>query len=105
LVASSDRLIRTPALFRRCAISTRTAVAAYGSFLLAEYFHFSDVLATVAAGFLIGNLGIRDHAALPADFVAFSTALAASVSAETSSSNWSVTPSMEGVRSPAFSIK
>jgi hypothetical protein len=40
LVASSDRLIRTPALFRRCAISTRTAVAAYGSFLLAEYFHY-----------------------------------------------------------------
>jgi hypothetical protein len=53
----------------------------------------------------MGNLGIRDHAALPADFMAISAALAASVSAETSSSNWSVTPSMEGVRSPAFSIK
>jgi monovalent cation:H+ antiporter, CPA1 family len=35
-----------------------TAVAAYGSFLLAENFHFSGVLATVAAGLLMGNLGI-----------------------------------------------
>ena len=35
-----------------------TAVAAYGSFLLAEDFHFSGVLATVAAGLLLGNLGV-----------------------------------------------
>jgi CPA1 family monovalent cation:H+ antiporter len=38
--------------------SALTAVAAYGSFLLAEYFHFSGVLATVAAGLLMGNLGV-----------------------------------------------
>ena len=35
-----------------------TAVAAYGSFLLAENSHFSGVLATVAAGLLMGNLGV-----------------------------------------------
>ena len=38
--------------------STLTTVAAYGSFLLAERFHCSGVLATVAAGILIGNLGM-----------------------------------------------
>ena len=37
-----------------------TIIAAYGSFLLAEYFHVSGVLATVAAGMLMGNLGILD---------------------------------------------
>jgi CPA1 family monovalent cation:H+ antiporter len=36
---------------------TFTTVAAYGSFLLAEHFHFSGVLATLAAGVLIGNTG------------------------------------------------
>ena len=36
---------------------TFTTVAAYGSFLLAEHFHFSGVLATLAAGILIGNTG------------------------------------------------
>ena len=42
--------------------ATLTAVAAYGSFLLAENFHFSGVLATVAAGLLMGNLGVlRDE--------------------------------------------
>ncbi|MCX7280604.1 MAG: cation:proton antiporter [Alphaproteobacteria bacterium] len=35
-----------------------TSVAAYGSFLLAEHFHFSGVLATVAAGLLMGNLAV-----------------------------------------------
>ena len=35
-----------------------TAVTAYGSFILAEHLHFSGVLATVAAGLLIGNLGV-----------------------------------------------
>lgn len=35
-----------------------TAVAAYGSFLLAEHFGASGVLATVAAGMLMGNLGV-----------------------------------------------
>lgn len=35
-----------------------TTVAAYGSFQVAERFHLSGVLATVAAGLLMGNLGI-----------------------------------------------
>ena len=34
-----------------------TTVAAYGSFLLAEQFHFSGVFATIAAGLIIGNWG------------------------------------------------
>lgn len=36
---------------------TLTMLAAYGSFLLAEHFHMSGVLATLAAGLLIGNRG------------------------------------------------
>jgi CPA1 family monovalent cation:H+ antiporter len=36
---------------------TFTAVAAYGSFLLAEHFHFSGVLATLTTGLIMGNLG------------------------------------------------
>lgn len=36
---------------------TLTTVAAYGSFLLAENFHCSGVLATVTAGLMVGNLG------------------------------------------------
>ena len=36
---------------------TLTAVAAYGSFLLAEHFHASGVLASLTAGLVIGNLG------------------------------------------------
>ncbi len=35
-----------------------TAVAAYGSFLLAEHFGASGVLATVAAGMTMGNIGV-----------------------------------------------
>jgi CPA1 family monovalent cation:H+ antiporter len=35
-----------------------TVVVAYGSFLLAEHFHFSGVLACVAAGLLMGNPGV-----------------------------------------------
>jgi CPA1 family monovalent cation:H+ antiporter len=38
--------------------TTLTAVTAYGAFLLAEHFHFSGVLATVAAGLMLGNLSI-----------------------------------------------
>ena len=34
---------------------TVTTVAAYGSFLLAEHFHLSGVLATLTAGLIIGN--------------------------------------------------
>jgi Na+:H+ antiporter len=36
---------------------TFTTIAAYGSFLLAEHFHTSGVLAALTAGILIGNLG------------------------------------------------
>ncbi|MEO8892078.1 MAG: cation:proton antiporter, partial [Coleofasciculaceae cyanobacterium] len=36
---------------------TFTTVAAYGSFLLAENFELSGVLATLTAGLMIGNLG------------------------------------------------
>jgi monovalent cation:H+ antiporter, CPA1 family len=36
---------------------TLTTIAAYGSFLLAEHFHFSGVLACLTAGLLTGNLG------------------------------------------------
>ena len=39
---------------------TLTVLAAYGSFLLAEEVHVSGVLATLAAGMLVGNLG-RDR--------------------------------------------
>ena len=38
--------------------STLTTVTAYGSFLLAEHFQCSGVLATVAAGLVMGNLGV-----------------------------------------------
>ena len=36
---------------------TLTTVAAYGSFLLAEHFHLSGVLASLVAGLLTGNVG------------------------------------------------
>jgi CPA1 family monovalent cation:H+ antiporter len=36
---------------------TLTMLAAYGSFLLAEELHVSGVLATLAAGMLVGNWG------------------------------------------------
>lgn len=36
---------------------TLTTVAAYGSFLLAEHFHLSGVLASLTAGLLTGNVG------------------------------------------------
>lgn len=35
-----------------------TTIVAFGSFLLAEYLHVSGVLATVAAGLMMGNLGV-----------------------------------------------
>ena len=38
---------------------TLTTIAAYGSFLAAEHFHYSGVIATVAAGMLCGNYGAR----------------------------------------------
>lgn len=36
---------------------TFTTVAAYGSFILAEHFHLSGVLATLTAGLIVGNTG------------------------------------------------
>ncbi|SFK84297.1 cation:proton antiporter [Methylocapsa palsarum] len=60
-----DHLVETPL----------TVVAAYGSFLLADHFGLSGVLATVSAGFLMGNLGVlreREHGLLSShgrDFV------------------------------------
>ncbi|MBN2437990.1 MAG: Na+/H+ antiporter [Deltaproteobacteria bacterium] len=38
---------------------TLTTIAAYGSFLAAEHFHCSGVIATVTAGMLCGNYGAR----------------------------------------------
>jgi len=38
--------------------TTLTAVAAYGSFLLADHLGVSGVLATVSAGILLGNVGV-----------------------------------------------
>lgn len=38
---------------------TLTTIAAYGSFLAAENFHYSGVIATVSAGMLCGNYGAR----------------------------------------------
>ena len=38
---------------------TLTTIAAYGSFLLAEHFGMSGVLASLSAGLLVGNLGAR----------------------------------------------
>jgi CPA1 family monovalent cation:H+ antiporter len=38
--------------------TTLTTIAAYGSFLAAEHFHASGVLATVTAGLVMGNIGV-----------------------------------------------
>jgi CPA1 family monovalent cation:H+ antiporter len=62
---------------------TLTTIAAYGSFLLAEHFHMSGVLAALAAGLVVGNVGWtgwmgcsisaagRDHVASFWEYVAF----------------------------------
>ncbi len=42
-----------------------TLVTAYGSFLLAEHFHFSGVLATVTAGLVMGSMGLRGSPSRP----------------------------------------
>lgn len=42
-----------------------TLVTAYGSFLLAEHFHFSGVLATVTAGLVVGSMGLRASQSRP----------------------------------------
>ena len=38
---------------------TLTTITAYGSFVMAEYFHGSGIIATVAAGMLFGSYGLR----------------------------------------------
>ena len=38
---------------------TLTTIAAYGSFVTAEHFHYSGVIAVVVAGVLCGNYGVR----------------------------------------------
>ncbi|MHB8520006.1 MAG: Na+/H+ antiporter [Limisphaerales bacterium] len=38
---------------------TLTTIAAYGSFVVAEHFHFSGVIATVTAGMICGNYAAR----------------------------------------------
>jgi CPA1 family monovalent cation:H+ antiporter len=38
---------------------TLTTILAYGSYLLAQSLHWSGVIATVAAGLMIGNVGVR----------------------------------------------
>jgi CPA1 family monovalent cation:H+ antiporter len=38
---------------------TLTTIAAYGSFLLADHLHMSGVLASLAAGLVVGNIGAR----------------------------------------------
>jgi NhaP-type Na+/H+ or K+/H+ antiporter len=40
-------------------ISATDPIAAYGSFLVAEHFHYSGVIATVSAGMLCSNYGAR----------------------------------------------
>ena len=58
---------------------TLTTIAAYASFLVAEHFHASGVLASLAAGLTIGNLGWRgaisesgkEHILSAWDFFAF----------------------------------
>jgi monovalent cation:H+ antiporter, CPA1 family len=57
-----------------------TTVAAYGSFLLAEYFHVSGVLASLVAGLVTGNLGSftdkgRDAVASFWQFIGFMVSL------------------------------
>ena len=58
---------------------TLTTIAAYGSFMLAERFHASGVLASLSAGLLVGNLGMmrsisessRGHVRAFWEYVAF----------------------------------
>jgi CPA1 family monovalent cation:H+ antiporter len=46
---TNDQLVET----------TLTTVAAYGSYLLSEHFHWSGVLATLTSGLMLGSLGPR----------------------------------------------
>lgn len=38
---------------------TLTTILAYGAYMLAQFFHVSGVIATVAAGLMLGNIGVR----------------------------------------------
>jgi CPA1 family monovalent cation:H+ antiporter len=44
----------------RLIVSSLTTILAFGSYLVAEYFHVSGVLAVVVAGLLCGNIGMVD---------------------------------------------
>jgi CPA1 family monovalent cation:H+ antiporter len=58
--------------------STITAVTAFGSFQLAQYFHCSGVLATITAGLLVGNFGVLagdEHSRMTAQGREFALAL------------------------------
>lgn len=58
---------------------TLTTIAAYGSFLIAEHFHASGVIAALAAGLMVGNVGWmgaisddgRDHVLSAWEYFAF----------------------------------
>ena len=56
LVAGAVLLLAGPATDHLVELAF-TTVAAYGSFLLAEHFHLSGILATVTTGIMVGNLG------------------------------------------------
>jgi CPA1 family monovalent cation:H+ antiporter len=56
LVAGAVLLLAGPATDHLVELAL-TTVAAYGSFLLAEHYHLSGILATVTTGIMLGNLG------------------------------------------------
>ncbi len=58
LVVSGGLLIVTGRTEDHLVEITLTTLAAYGSFLLAEHFHMSGVLASLSAGLLVGNFGM-----------------------------------------------
>jgi CPA1 family monovalent cation:H+ antiporter len=58
LVCAAAALVVTGQTSDHLVEGTLTAVAAYGSFLLAQRFGGSGVLATITAGLVIGNFGI-----------------------------------------------
>ncbi|HEX3673523.1 MAG TPA: sodium:proton antiporter [Rhizomicrobium sp.] len=64
LVCGAAALLLAGRTNDQLAETAMTTAAAYGSFLLAEHFHVSGVLATVAAGLLMGNVAVQDAARL-----------------------------------------
>lgn len=79
LVASGVTLLLTRRTSDHLLEITLATVAAYGSFLLAEYFDFSGILAALVSGLVCGNVGVlkalspRGQAAISAvfEFMAF----------------------------------